>query len=88
LIGFNFAIYKSVYDKTKGFDPSHNANEDCLLTKEVHKVGEIAFSYNIPVYVSARRYSNGFVRAGLIYMILFLMQLIFRRHTSVLPDLR
>jgi glycosyltransferase involved in cell wall biosynthesis len=88
LIGFNFAIYRSAYERTKGFDSDINVNEDCLLTKEVHKTGKIAFTNEVPVFISARRYRNGFLRGGWVYLTIFLLQFILHKKISIFPDMR
>ncbi len=88
LTGFNFAIYKTAYLKSGGFNPELNVNEDCTLAAKVNKVGKIAFTSKMPVAISARRFRKGFLKALWMYLRLFLMYLIFKKEKTVLSDIR
>lgn len=58
LSGFSFAILKSVYEKSNGFDPSLQAQEDLDLSFRVARLGKIKF-INKPVTFSGRRFKTG-----------------------------
>ncbi|MBI3109513.1 glycosyltransferase [Candidatus Daviesbacteria bacterium] len=58
LSGFSFGILKSVYEKSGGFDPALQAQEDLDLSFRVAKLGKIKF-INKPVIFSGRRFKDG-----------------------------
>ncbi|MBI2039598.1 glycosyltransferase family 2 protein [Candidatus Microgenomates bacterium] len=60
LSGFSFGILKSVYEKSGGFDPSMQAQEDTDLSFRVARLGKIRF-INKPVIFSGRRFKDGLV---------------------------
>lgn len=62
LSGFNFAIRKSVYEKSGGFDTSLNSQEDSELASRVYKLGKIKYIHNPYVVFSGRRFKNGLLR--------------------------
>lgn len=66
LSGFNFAIKKSAYDKSGGFDPQLQALEDVDLSFKVSAVGKIVYM-PVPVITSGRRFRNGIIRGSLPY---------------------
>ena len=60
LSGFSFAISKSAYKKSGGFNPNLEALEDIDLSFKVSKVGKIRF-IDKPVIFSGRRFRKGLV---------------------------
>lgn len=58
LSGFSFAILKSVYEKSGGFNAHLQAQEDLDLSFRVTKLGKIKF-INKPVIFSGRRFKDG-----------------------------
>lgn len=58
LSGFSFAILKSAYESSGGFNPNLQAQEDLDLSFRVAKLGKIKF-INKPVIVSGRRFKDG-----------------------------
>ncbi|MBI2617551.1 glycosyltransferase [Candidatus Gottesmanbacteria bacterium] len=59
LSGFNFAIRKSVYVKSGGFNSELNTYDDIELGEKVKKFGKVIFIRNTPVIVSGRRFKKG-----------------------------
>lgn len=53
--GNNFAVKKSVYRQTTGFDSHLNIFEDMDIGNKIRRFGQIKFSSNVSVFVSARR---------------------------------
>jgi len=64
LNGFNFAIYKNIYEKSGGFNPKLNVQEDIDLSFKISKFGHIQRAPNIKVLFSGRRFKSG-VLSGL-----------------------
>lgn len=88
LSGFNFAIRKSTYLKSGGFDPSLNANEDIDLSIKVSKIVKIKFLPSLPVTVSGRRFQNGFIKALVSYTKTFTSYFLLKRKDAYLDDPR
>lgn len=77
LAGFSFAILKSAYKKSGGFDPNLQASEDLQLSSRVAKLGKIKF-IDKPVIFSGRRFKKGLIK-GLYQYAKAFIQLIFKR---------
>jgi glycosyltransferase involved in cell wall biosynthesis len=88
LSGFNFGIYKSAYEKSGGFNPNLNAQEDMDLTLKVSKVGKIVFLKDAAVTFSGRRFKNGLVRGVAPYITTFFRYYLFNKENIVLSDPR
>lgn len=58
LSGFSFAIRKSAYQNSGGFDPDLNAQEDIDLSFRVSKLGKIKLVTDTPVLFSGRRFKD------------------------------
>lgn len=58
ICGFNFAVRKSAYEKSRGFDTSLSMAEDVILGKSLKKEGNIVLDTNIYVYASPRRFEK------------------------------
>ena len=56
--GYSFAILKSAYLKTGGFDPHLQAQEDVDLSFKIAKIGKVKLIRK-PVIFSGRRFKNG-----------------------------
>lgn len=86
--GYNFAIYKEVYQRSGGFDPNLNAMEDTDLGFRVKKIGRIHFLPKVMVNFSGRRFDNRLI-AGLIdYLVQFLNYYFGREKKTYLSDIR
>ena len=72
LSGFNFGIYKAVYEKSGGFLSKLNIQEDIELSFKVAKLTKIKFVPDIPVIASGRRFSQGLWRGMTGYVSTFI----------------
>lgn len=88
LSGFNFAIRKSAYVKSGGFNPELNTLEDIELSFKVKKIGRIKFVSNLPVIMSGRRFKNGMIMGIISYIITFIQYFLFDRREIDLEDIR
>lgn len=88
LSGFSFAIYKEIYDKSGGFNPNLNSQEDTDLAFRVSKLGKIKLIRNVPVIFSSRRFKNGMISGFLPYAKTFASLFFLRGRSSELPDVR
>lgn len=88
LSGFNFAIRKSAYVKSGGFNPDLNVQEDVELSFKVKKIGKIKFMSNLPVLFSGRRFKNGLIAGCIPYIKTFLRYFFFNRKDVYLEDIR
>ena len=62
LYGFNFGIYKKIYDQSGGFNADLNAQEDIDLSMRVSALGRIKFIPKIKIFFSGRRFNGGVMR--------------------------
>lgn len=88
LSGFNFAIYKDVYDKSGGFNPDLNVQEDTELAFRVAKIGKIKLVSGLPVLFSGRRFKKGIIKGLIPYLVTFSSYFLFKNENSILPDIR
>lgn len=65
LPGYNAAIRKDIYIRSKGFK-TLNSQEDVELGMRLHKFGKIFLLY-LPVIISGRRFKKGFIKVLLVY---------------------
>jgi len=88
LSGFNFAIYKKIYESSGGFNPKLNALEDIELSFRVSRVGKILFAPDLPVIFSGRRFHNGLIYGTVSYMLAFIGCFFFKKENAVMSDIR
>lgn len=88
LSGFNFGIRRDVYVQSGGFDRNLNVIEDIDLSFQVARLGRILFLPTLPVVVSGRRYSDGFVRGALPYVSTFYRYYVRKKKDIILSDVR
>jgi biofilm PGA synthesis N-glycosyltransferase PgaC len=88
LSGFSFAIYRNVYEKSGGFKPELNGQEDIELSFKVSKIGKIQLISNLPVIFSGRRFRKGLIKGILPYLSTFIAYFFFKKEKIVLPDIR
>lgn len=88
LSGFNFAIRKSAYIKSGGFNSKVNALEDIELGFRVKKLGKIVFVNNLPVLFSGRRFRSGIIKGSLSYIKNFINYFLLKKQNMVLKDVR
>ena len=67
LNGYSFAIRKSIYDKSGGFNSELNGQEDVDLSVRVGKIGKTKFVDEPVVVFSGRRFKKGLVLGLLSY---------------------
>lgn len=72
LSGFNFAIKRAAYEKSGGFDPHLNAQEDIDLGFKVHAIGKISYMPGVSVIMSGRRFKKGLIRGSVPYIQTFI----------------
>lgn len=87
LSGFSFAVSKSAYEKSGGFDPSLQALEDMDLTNKVAKVGKIKF-INKPVIFSGRRFKDGLISGLFEYVSAFIEIFVFKKKNIFIDNPR
>lgn len=88
LFGFSFAILKSVYEESGGFDPNLQAQEDFDLGYKICKFGKIKFINKQPVVVSGRRFKNGLLSAFFEYISTFITVIILKKKDAYLDNPR
>lgn len=88
LSGFNFAIRRSTYIETGGFDHKLNTQEDVDLSFRVSKVGRIKFIPDLCVTVSGRRYQKGLISGIVPYIKTFVSYFWLKRKDVYLDDPR
>jgi hypothetical protein len=86
LSGFSFAIVRSIYVASGGFDPRLNADEDADLSQRVARLGTIRLVLK-PVTMSGRRFRNGLVPGTFAYLHMA-MEYRMRRNDARLTDVR
>lgn len=87
LSGFSFAILRSVYEKSGGFDPNLQSQEDLDLSFRVAKLGKIKF-INKPVIFSGRRFKDGLLVGFYDYIRSFAEAFIFKKKSVYLDNPR
>lgn len=88
LSGFNFAIRRTIYNKTPGFNPSLNALEDVDLGFKVHAVGTIKYVSEPRVLTSGRRFNTGAIGGSLSYLKTFIGYYLSRGKKAYMEDVR
>lgn len=89
LSGFNFGIKKKIYNKSGGFNPNLNIQEDTDLAFRVFKLGKIKFIKSPSVKVSGRRFKNGVLRGFVPYVTSFFIYYFMKDEDKVnLSDVR
>ncbi len=88
LSGFNFAIRKSAYIKSGGFNPELNSQEDTELSLRVNKLGKIKYVSKPLVTFSGRRFHQGLVKGLLEYISSWISVIVLKRHETILRDVR
>lgn len=78
LAGFSFAISKSAYIKSGGFNPNLQALEDADLALRVAKLGKIRF-VKTPVIFSGRRFKKGLLSGLFEYIKVFILAYTLKR---------
>ncbi len=81
LQGGNFVLRRSALEKIGGYDTSIDFwGEDTDVATRISKVGKVKFTFNFPIYTSARRFKkDGFLVAAWKYFINYVWVLLFRK---------
>lgn len=87
LMGYNFAIRKSVYQKIGAFNAQLNCEEDADLSERVAKMGKID-RLPIAVIQSGRRFQAGIIRGSWPYICNFIRTPFVKREQFILQDIR
>lgn len=87
LVGFSFAILRSAYEKSGGFNPHLQAQEDIDLSLRVAKVGRIKF-IDKPVIISGRRFKEGLLMGIYEYIKTFSAAVFLKRKNVYLDNPR
>src|SRR3989338_2289405 len=88
LSGFNFAIKKSAYLKSGGFNPELNTFDDIELGEKIKRFGKVVFIRNTPVIVSGRRFKKGLFEGLSSYFKPFIEYSLFHKKSVSLDDPR
>ncbi len=88
LNGFNFGVYKDAYEKSGGFNPQLNSEEDVDLGFKVSKVGKIKYVPSISIISSGRRFQNNFIKGILAYPAIFFQYYVLKKEQVILSDIR
>jgi glycosyltransferase involved in cell wall biosynthesis len=88
LSGFNFGIYKEIYEKSGGFEQKLNAQEDINLSFKVAKIAKIKFLSDVPVIASGRRFEKGVVLGLISYISTFVSYFWLKNDRVYLEDRR
>lgn len=79
--GGNFIVRRSALEKIGGFDTSIEFyGDDTDVAKRLNKVGDVKFTFSLPIYASGRRLSaEGLLKAGAVYAANFLSVSYFKK---------
>lgn len=80
--GFSMAIKKDAFLKTPGFNTDHMIGEDVDISQKLRKIGKVTVEPTLIVYVSGRRYKDGYFKGMFDYAPHFLTRVLLRK-TSV-----
>lgn len=87
LAGFSFAMLRSTYFKSGGFDPTLQAQEDLDLSFRVAKLGQIKL-INQPVIFSGRRFKEGLFKGLYQYILTFFEAFFLKKKDIYLSNVR
>lgn len=91
LQGGNFVVRKSALEKIGGFNLEFDFyGEDTDIARRLHEVGEVVFTFNLPMYTSGRRLAKeGIITMGLRYGINHFWTIFFKKpFTKKFIDIR
>ena len=87
LNGFSFGILKSAYERSGGFNPKLQAQEDIDLSLKVAKIGKVKF-INKPVTFSGRRFKQGLIPGLYQYLHSFVRLTLLKKQDVYLSNIR
>ncbi len=81
LQGGNFIIKKEAFERAGGYSNSFDFwGEDTDVARRLHKVGEVKFTFKLPIYTSGRRLkAEGVVMPALRYTVNYLWVIFFKK---------
>jgi glycosyltransferase involved in cell wall biosynthesis len=90
LQGGNFIVKRSAMDKIGGYNLQYGFGEDADLSRRLHKIGKVKFTFKLPMYASGRRIAKeGAFTMGLRYGLQYFWTVIFKKpFTQNFPDIR
>jgi peptidoglycan-N-acetylglucosamine deacetylase len=89
LSGFSFAIRKSIYEQSGGFDPELNCHEDTELSHRVKKIGKIKVVREPIILFSGRRFQQGLIKGTWQYLSSWMKVFILKKkEETYLSDVR
>ena len=88
LTGSNFAIRRSAYLSSGGFDATRKSQEDTELSHRVKKLGTIRFVSSASVCTSGRRFKKNIIVGLLAYAVNFFKQYVLRIRNLDMNDVR
>lgn len=86
--GFNFGVYKDIYDKSGGFNRGLNVQEDVEIAVKVKKLGKIIYAPDTKVTASGRRFKNGLISGLLPYLTTYISYFFLKKQDPDLSDVR
>jgi glycosyltransferase involved in cell wall biosynthesis len=90
LQGGNFVVRRRAMDKIGGYNLQYGFGEDADLSRRLHKVGKVKFTFKLPMYASGRRIAKeGAFTMSLRYGLQYFWTVIFKKpFTQYFPDIR
>lgn len=91
LQGGNFIVRRSALEKINGYDTRIDFyGEDTDIARRIQKIGEVSFTFDLPMYTSSRRLqTEGVVTTAVLYVVNYFWVLVFKRpFTTKHKDIR
>ncbi len=81
LQGGNFVVKRSALEKIGGYNPEFDFwGEDADLARRLYPVGDVKFTFDLPIYASGRRViAEGALTMGLRYGINYFWTIFFKK---------
>jgi 1,2-diacylglycerol 3-alpha-glucosyltransferase len=79
LLGSNFGVRKSAFEKINGFNTSLTLGEDVDLSQRLKDVGKVKLDPTLLVYSSGRRFRNGLILGVITYAPSWFMRVVFKK---------
>ena len=79
LLGSNFGVRKSAFEKIGGFNTDLTLGEDVDLSQRLKKIGTVRLDTDLLVYSSGRRFRNGLILGVITYAPSWFMRVVFKK---------
>ena len=79
LLGSNFGVRKSAFEKIGGFNTDLTLGEDVDLSQRLKKIGKVKLDPGLLVYSSGRRFRNGLILGVITYAPSWFMRVVFKK---------